>query len=101
MAALGTDCRVKPLRGGCCVQVLEGAWVGACNTRQLGWSRETWGWCQGPALAPVPICCRESGEGLRSQRGQKTQTYYYGFETPKEGLQNPPVFGWFLTTACC
>ena len=29
VAALGTDCRVKPLRGGCCDQVLQGAWVGA------------------------------------------------------------------------
>lgn len=29
VAALGTDCRVKPLRGGCCVQVGKGARVGA------------------------------------------------------------------------
>ena len=58
------------------------------------------GWEQNLASHPLgrPVIL---GEGLRSQRGQKTQTYYYGFETPKEGLQNPPVFGWFLTTACC
>lgn len=29
VAALGTNCRAKPLRGGCRVQVVKGAWVGA------------------------------------------------------------------------
>lgn len=59
-------------------------WV-LCNPRQLGWSGETWGWGQAPALALVLVCCREAGEGLRPQRCQKTQTYYYGFETPTVG----------------